>query len=114
MPSSIGKSLGPIMTAAGIAAAFIPGGQAFAVPLITAGASSMISPSGVLGTGTTPTTPTPPPNAPVAAPTGPPPAPELATASGGGQAFPAVAPGGDQSSQIASNMMANNPFAAFA
>jgi hypothetical protein len=109
MPSSIGKSLGPIMTAAGIAAAFIPGGQAFAVPLITAGASSMMSPSGVLGTGASPTTPpSAPSNVPVAAPIGPPPAPELATASGGGQAFPAVS---DQSTQIAQNTMANNPFA---
>jgi hypothetical protein len=98
------------MTAAGIGAMFIPGGQAFAVPLITAGAGQMMGPGGALGQGTQTPQTAQAANPPTATPTGAPPMPEMATVAGGGMGFPAGGGGGDQGSQIASNIMANNPF----
>jgi hypothetical protein len=90
---------------------FIPGGQAFAVPLITAGAGQMMGPGGALGQGTqTPQVAQARPET-AAVPSGAPPMPEMATVAGGGMGFPAGGgAGGDQGSQIASNIMANNPF----
>lgn len=115
MPSSIGKVLGPLMTVGGAALLATPLAP-LAVPLVGAGLSQTLSPSGVIGSAlaSNPAAPAVSANPPVAAPTGPPPIPEYATVAGGGQAFAAGGGGGmSQSQQIAQNTMASNPFATF-
>lgn len=126
MGSIVQKAMGPLMTAAGIAAAIIPGGQAFAAPLITGGVTQMSSQGGVLGPSQPNITPPATPNYSMA-PMGPPATPDIPTsaASGistfvpgaGAGSSTGVAPTGDTSayaSMIASNMMTNNPFAMYA
>lgn len=108
MPSGLAKAIGPVMTAAGIAAAFIPGGQAFAVPLITGGLSQTVSPTGVLGQQPQQVASADRSGSQTAIAPGAS-TPDIPMAAGGGQAFQATDP--SQSTQIAQNMMANNPFA---
>ena len=120
MGSIMQKIMGPLMTAAGIGAAFIPGGQAAAPGLITGGLEQMSSQGGVLG----PNPSAVPPSSPVSsvAPTpGVPAMPETSTPAGQGFALtvPGAGPTGASSADtmsqgIAANMMANNPFAAYA